>query len=567
MYESFFGLTGPPFRLIPDPSFLFIGKGHRDAFAALQAGLAAGARVMVLTGEVGMGKTTLLQALLASVDPTATLMAHISATHLDAETLSELLAEALGLPQNPDPRGTRDALLTTLPSCPRATLLVIDEAQHLAPSALDLLETLANATALAPAQLQMCLVGQPELRILLNASQRSDFRKLIGVDRHLRPLDQAEIRLYVEHRLHRAGWTGRPEFEDSAFSEIFIFTGGNPRRVNLLCNSLMRCACLKKQERIDATSVTWAEAAMREDSCQGTPDLLDLGSHFERRPTLTEAFEPDAPELEAATRREDPPSWPCPSCGSLNASSAVRCWNCEATRPSLDAAAESPGETIGAPEDTVTAPPDPVRVNATTSTHAADDSASLTMSQEIAHDVAAPQSDPIDVPSAAAVPSLVSAMRRRRQAILASAASVAVALALIAYGLYQQGFEASLSQNALPDVVANRTKTPASPTPGLDSLRRAAGSISPASSADSSVQPRSPDHPNRTRAIDAAAAKAPQDGDNERGSVADELPGAAGAAPERVTPVAPAETPTPACSGPAFALGLCDASSPSTRRQ
>jgi hypothetical protein len=167
-------------------------------------------------------------------------------------------------------------------------LLVIDEAQHLAPSALDLLETLTNATAPAPARLQICLVGQPELRILLNAAQRSGFRELIGVDRHLGPLEQAEIRLYVEHRLHRAGWTGDRNSRTRPSCEIFIFTAGNPRRVNLLCNSLLLCACLKKQQRIDASAVTWAAAAMREDSFQGAPDLLDLGSHFEHPPTLTE---------------------------------------------------------------------------------------------------------------------------------------------------------------------------------------------------------------------------------------------------------------------------------------
>jgi hypothetical protein len=163
----------------------------------------------------------------------------------------------------------------------------------------------------------------------------------------------------------------------------------------------------------------------------------------------------------------------------------------------------------------------------------------------------------------------VSALRRRRQAIVASTASVAVALALIAYVLYQHGFEASLSQNALRDIVANRTKTPASPAPGLDSLRRAAGSISPAASAESSAQPPSPEVASPARAFDAAAAKAPRDGDRGRGRVADEVPGAAGAAPEHALPVtpAPAATPPPPCSGPALALGLCDADSSSTRRQ
>jgi type II secretory pathway predicted ATPase ExeA len=567
MYESFFGLTGPPFRLIPDPSFLFVGKGHRDAFAALRVGLAAGTRVMVLTGEVGAGKTTLLQALLASVDLASTLTAHISAAHLDAETLSERLSEALGLPRQPDPLARRDALLTALPSSPRATLLVIDEAQHLAPSALDLLETLANATAPAPTRLQICLVGQPELRIVLNAAQRSGFRELIGVDRHLGPLEPAEIRLYVEHRLHRAGWTGRPEFEDTAFNEIFIFTAGNPRRVNLLCNSLMLCACLKKQERIDAPAVTWAAAAMREDSFQGTPDLLDLGSHFEHRLTLTEAFEPDPPEPEAATRREDAPPWSCPSCGGLNASTAPTCWNCEAARPSLDAAAESPCETIHAPEDAVTAPTDAVHDDAGTTVHAADDPAFLTPRGGTPHEVEAVRSAPIDAPSAAVVPRQVSAARRRRQAILASAAAVVVALVLIAYVLYTQGFQPRLSKNALREIVANRTKTPAAPAPSLDSLRRAAGSISPASSAESAAPSLGLASP--ARAIDAAASKAPQDADSARARGADKVPGVADAAPEHALPVtpAPAATPAPPCNGPAFALGLCDTDSSSIRRQ
>ena len=121
---------------------------------------------------------------------------------------------------------------------------------------------MASAAATAPVRLQICLVGQPELRILLDAAEQSGFRELIAVDRHLRPLEETEIRLYIEHRLHHAGWTGRPEFEDAALTEIFIFTAGIPRRVNLLCNSLMLSAWLKGQERIDAPAVTRAATAM-----------------------------------------------------------------------------------------------------------------------------------------------------------------------------------------------------------------------------------------------------------------------------------------------------------------
>ena len=231
--------------------------------------------------------------------------------------------------------------------------------------------------------------------------------------------------------------------------------------------------------------------------------------------------------------------------------------------PASGRAAEPPGETIHALEDPVTAPPDAVHLHSATSPPAADPVA-VTTSDETAHEAEAARSDPL----AGMMRQQVSAARRRRQAILASAAAVAVALALIAYVFYQQGFDASLSQNELRNIVANRAKTPASPAPSPDSLRRSAGSISPASSALSSAHPPSPELASRARAIDAAAAPAPEDGENARGKVADEVPGAAGAAPEQVLPATPASagTPTPPCSGAAFALGLCDADSSSTRR-
>jgi hypothetical protein len=215
----------------------------------------------------------------------------------------------------------------------------------------------------------------------------------------------------------------------------------------------------------------------------------------------------------------------------------------------------------------VVAAPDAVPVEAASSDHAADDRAFRTTGEETSQDVEAPQSDPIDVPWATAAPHQVSAARRRL-ATLASAASVAVALALLAYVLFQQRFEPSLSRNAQRDIVANQAKIPAPPAPGADSLRRAAGSVSPASSAESSVPPPAPQPASRAVAVDAAPAKAPQNGDNLRGPVADQVPGAAGAAPERALPATPASaaTPTPPCSGRAFALGLCDAESSSTRR-
>ena len=300
----------------------------------------------MVTGEVGAGKTTLLQTLLASVDPASTVTAHISASSLDAKTLADRLSDALAQPPLPEPLARREALLARLRSGPLPTLLVIDEAQHIDPSAFELLETIANSAATAAIRLQICLVGQPELRILLNAPDRSGFRGLIGVDRHLGPLEQSEIRLYIEHRLHRAGWTGRPEFEDAAFFEIYVFTAGIPRRVNLLCNSLMLSAWLTRQQRIDAPAVTRAAAAIRGDSFVGAPDTLEAESHFEDPPTLMEALEPETPELVVGAHRDETHPWSCPRCGSVNGATAMECWNCESPRSSLAAAEEPPSEAI-----------------------------------------------------------------------------------------------------------------------------------------------------------------------------------------------------------------------------
>jgi type II secretory pathway predicted ATPase ExeA len=471
MYDSFFGLTGLPFRLIPDPSFLFVGKGHRDAVDALQQGLAAGARVVVLTGEVGAGKTTLLQALLAKVDETSNVTLHISASGLDAEMLSDRLAEALGLPRIADPVVRRDALLEKIRSAPRSTLLIIDEAQHLTSSAFELLESIANVAGTAPGGTQICLVGQPELRILLNAAERSAFHELIGVDRHLRPLEETEIRLYVEHRLHRAGWNGRPEFEDAAFTEIFIFSAGIPRRVNLLCNSLMLSAWLKRQQRIGASAVTQAAAALRSDSFQGAPDLLDIAPDFERLPTVTDELEADA--------------------------------------------SDSSIESVARAQSVDDAPPLPLN-----DTRPGNDVTST-----------------VDARSKASLPDQEKATRRRRQAILASAVSLAVALTAIAV-IRQQTANDRRPQNESADVIAERTTPPASRASAAEPL---------------------PPHvaPRAELATPELPSAHPPSGEVASAPVSD-------AATDHAAPLSPGPGQTaPACSATASALGLCEADQPS----
>jgi len=263
MYESHFGLTGLPFQLSPDTSFLFEGKGHRDALLALRQGLADGAGLMVLTGEIGAGKTTLVRTLLQQVNPDAFEVVQVAAAHLTAATLSDMLSIALGL--TGDAAAHRGALISRLTAGLRSTLLVVDEAQHLADSAFEFLLTLMDAANAAPAGLRLCLClfGQPELRVLLDAPAQGRFRARVDIDRHLDLLDLAETRAYVEHRLRKVGWNGTPEFTADAFVAIFACTAGVPRRLNLLCNRLMLSAYLGPERRIDAVGVALTAAAMR----------------------------------------------------------------------------------------------------------------------------------------------------------------------------------------------------------------------------------------------------------------------------------------------------------------
>ena len=571
MYDSFFGLTGLPFRLIPDPCFLFIAKGHREAFAALQEGLAAGARILVLTGEVGAGKTTLLQALLKSVDQASTITAHISVSGLDAEMLSNRVLEALGYPSPPHSVAPRDALLARLRSGPLATLLVIDEAQHLDFSAFELLEAMANASATAPARLQICLVGQPELRCLINAEESGGFRELIDVDRHLRPLEQAEIRLYVEHRLHRAGWTGRPEFEDAAFVEIFIFTAGIPRRVNLLCNSLLLSAWLKRQERIDAPAVTRAAAALRGESFKGASDL----SHVEHPPTLTEALEPAAPTEDGRARGHDSDPWSCPSCDTVNPPGVIECWQCKAARPSPPGVAELPSEADLRPHAGVVpasepAAPGAVHSDVAMSARGLDDPAPPTMSDGTPQDDSVAPSETINDRLAGLMQQPESPARRRRKTILASVASVAVALAVIAYMLDRHGSRASLSQGTLRDVVGKQVPVPP-PATALDRIPSSATSLPAASSPPvPSASSPSPQLASPAPVPDTAKGKASQDSYATQDAAAGQMPGITAAAPETRGPAGsvPAASPMPpSCSGPASALGLCDAERSSSKRE
>jgi general secretion pathway protein A len=259
MYESHFGLSGPPFQLIPDPSFYFSSRGHSNALAFLKFGAHQGEGFIVVTGEIGAGKTTLVRTLLEGLDPAKVVAAPVVSTQLEPGDLPLAILMAFGVPvaiQNSAQLiADLESFLADLAAKGRRALLIIDEAQNLAPEVIEELRVLTNFQSGKNAMLQVFLIGQPELRTLLQAKAMDQLRQRVTASCHLGPLDSAETRAYVQHRLHLVGWNDRPHFELDAFAQLHRWTGGIPRRINRLCNRLLLAAFLETRDTVSADNV------------------------------------------------------------------------------------------------------------------------------------------------------------------------------------------------------------------------------------------------------------------------------------------------------------------------
>jgi putative secretion ATPase (PEP-CTERM system associated) len=260
MYESFYKLSAKPFQLSPDPRFYYPSSGHKRAMAYLRYGLAQGEGFIVITGDIGSGKSMLVRTLLAELSNENVLAAQLVTTQLEAEDLLKMAAAALGLP---DPAGVSkgvllkqlETFLSAQAKAGKRVLLVIDEAQNLPPRSLEELRMLSNFQVGQKALLQSFLLGQREFRSTLLAEGLEQLRQRIIAAYHLSPLSLDETRSYIEHRLHLVGWNGMPSFSDAAFDSIYQLTGGIPRRVNLLCDRLLLYGFLEEKQDINKEAV------------------------------------------------------------------------------------------------------------------------------------------------------------------------------------------------------------------------------------------------------------------------------------------------------------------------
>lgn len=258
MYSEHFGFAKRPFELTPDPSFLFLGESHREGLATLVYGVQSGKGFVLITGEVGTGKTTLLHALLSQLD-SSTNFAFIFNPRLEPLDFFRMLFEELGIEGECHSKAeyllALNKFLIERLEQNEPTLLIIDEAQNLSPEMLEEIRLLSNLETPTSKLIQIMLVGQPELKELLARPELRQLRQRIGLRCHLRPFDQKEIGEYVNERLTRAGYTGPGLFKRGALRELYAVTGGTPRLVNSVCDTSLLLAYAREKTVLDAALI------------------------------------------------------------------------------------------------------------------------------------------------------------------------------------------------------------------------------------------------------------------------------------------------------------------------
>lgn len=257
MFHDFYGLTGKPFQLTPDPAFYFRSVTHRKALSYLGYGLAQGEGFIVVTGEVGAGKSTLVAHLMSTVDPQRLVVGQIVTSKLDEEEIVHVVAQSFGLDVDGHDKasalGAIEGFLHDQARAGKRVLLVVDESQNLSVSALEELRMLSNFQLGNHPLLQTLLLGQPEFRVTLQSSpDLEQLRQRVIAAHHLEPMEKGEIEPYIIHRLEKVGWNGNPAFDQRVFLELYDASGGIPRRVNQIANRLLLLGAVEERTRIDS---------------------------------------------------------------------------------------------------------------------------------------------------------------------------------------------------------------------------------------------------------------------------------------------------------------------------
>ena len=303
MYESYFGLREKPFSLVPDPRFLYASRTHKLAFTRLRYGLTDQAGFVVLTGEVGTGKTTLLRHLIDEADG-ETVIGLVTNTHHSFGELMKWILRTFDIEfRGTDPIERYDLLVDFLLGVHndgRRAILIVDEAQNLDEEALEQLRMLSNMTSGAEQLLRLVLVGQPELRTRLRQPHLRQFVQRISVDHDLQPLDSTETTAYIRHRLEVAG--GDPALiDDEACAAIHYFARGLPRLVNALADlAFVHAFAMDAKGVVFDTVVGVVEDRQQSEGLMAFTEIQSGQSREALRQSILVAAEPTVMQLDRA---------------------------------------------------------------------------------------------------------------------------------------------------------------------------------------------------------------------------------------------------------------------------
>ena len=271
MFDDFYGLTGRPFQLTPDPNFYFESATHRKALSYLGYGMAQSEGFIVITGEVGAGKSTLVAHLMQKIDREQMTVGQVVTSNLDGEELVHVVAQSFGLEVDGKDKasalGAIENFLHEEARQGRRTMLIVDESQNLSVEALEELRMMSNFQLGAHPLLQQLLLGQPEFKqVLAEHEELEQLRQRVIAAHHLQSMEPSEIEPYIKHRLQCVGWQGNPEFDQRVFSELYQATGGIPRRVNQVVTRLLLLGAVEQRTRIDNAMLTSVMKEMKGDN-------------------------------------------------------------------------------------------------------------------------------------------------------------------------------------------------------------------------------------------------------------------------------------------------------------
>ena len=273
MYEAFYNLTTEPFRLNLDPRFYFKSENHERALAYLTYGMNQGEGIVVITGDIGSGKTTLVQKITTQIDPAKYLVASLPGARLEPLDLLRMVAMGFGLACEND---NKAILLAKLTSFLQASLkkglgpvLLVDEVQTLSVESLEELRLLTNFGLDHRSALQIIFLGQPQFNEVLARPELTQLSERVTASVELGRLSEADTHGYIEHRLRVAGWASDPRFSEAAYQRIYAITHGLPRQINKLCARLLLAGYLDELHVIDANLVDRIYTDLRNEPNSG----------------------------------------------------------------------------------------------------------------------------------------------------------------------------------------------------------------------------------------------------------------------------------------------------------